>query len=136
MSETVMAQVLVRELEEVVKPGLKRRAARHGKSMEEGIRAILRNAVRQEQAPASRLGSRIAARFRGQGLDTDLPGLQDREALAASQASKAARSPLACRSRKLGLALEREHFFGNRGDEKLVHRHLSFLRHLTGIGEQ
>ena len=30
-----MAQVIVRELEEVVKQGLKRRAARHGNSMEE-----------------------------------------------------------------------------------------------------
>jgi plasmid stability protein len=84
MSETVMAQVLVRELEEVVKPGLKRRAARHGKRMEEDIREILRNAVRQEQAPPSRLGSRIAARFRGQGLDTDLPELQGHEARAAT----------------------------------------------------
>ena len=35
MSEAVMAQVIVRELEEVVKQGLKRRAARHGNSMEE-----------------------------------------------------------------------------------------------------
>ncbi|CRI65657.1 hypothetical protein THIOKS12390005 [Thiocapsa sp. KS1] len=37
---------------------------------------------------------------------------------------------------KIGLGLERGHLFGNRGDEELVHRHLFFLRHLTGIGEQ
>ena len=79
-----MAQVIVRELEDVVKQGLKRRAARHGNSMEEEIREILRNAVRQEQAPPSRLGSRIAARFRGQGLDADLSELQGSEARAAT----------------------------------------------------
>ena len=79
-----MAQVIVRELEEVVKQGLKRRAARHGNSMEEEIREILRNAVRQEQAAPSRLGSRIAARFRGQGLDMNLPELQGTEARAAT----------------------------------------------------
>jgi plasmid stability protein len=82
MGEAVMAQVIVRELEEVVKQGLKRRAARHGNSMEEEIREILRNAVRQEQASPSRLGSRIAARFRGQGLDTDLPELKGSDARA------------------------------------------------------
>lgn len=84
MGKAVMAQVIVRELEDVVKQGLKRRAARHGNSMEEEIREILRNAVRQEQAPPSRLGSRIAARFRDQGLDTDLPELQGSEARAAT----------------------------------------------------
>jgi plasmid stability protein len=84
MSEAVMAQVIVRELEEVVKQELKRRAARHGISMEEEIREILRNAVRQEHASPSRLGSRIAARFRGQGLDRDLPELQGTEARAAA----------------------------------------------------
>jgi len=75
-----MAQVIVRELEEVVKQGLKRRAERHGRSMEEEVREILRNAVREEQAPPTRLGSRIAARFRGKGLETDLPELRGTEA--------------------------------------------------------
>ena len=79
-----MAQVIVRELEEVVKQGLKRRASRHGNSMEEEIREILRNAVRQEPGSTSRLGSRIAARFKGQGLDKDLPELKGSEARAAT----------------------------------------------------
>lgn len=80
----MMAQVIVRELEDVVKQGLKRRAVRHGRSMEEEIREILRNAVRVEQDPPTRLGSRIAARFRGKGLDTDLPELRGTEARSAS----------------------------------------------------
>jgi plasmid stability protein len=79
-----MAQVIVRELEEVVKQGLKRRAARHGRSMEEEVREILRNAVREDQAPPARLGSRIAGRFRGNGLDSELPELRGNEAHLAS----------------------------------------------------
>jgi plasmid stability protein len=78
--EAMMAQVIVRELEEVVKQGLKRRAARHGRSMEEEIREILRNAAREEPGSPTRLGSRIAARFRGKGLDADLIELRGTEA--------------------------------------------------------
>ena len=37
-----MAQLIVRNLEDAVKRKLKRRAARHGRSMEEEIRDILR----------------------------------------------------------------------------------------------
>ena len=79
-----MAQVIVRGLEEAVKQGLKRRAARHGRSMEEEIREILRNAVREEQVSSTRLGSCIAACFSGMGLDTDLPELRGTEAHSAS----------------------------------------------------
>lgn len=68
-----MAQFIVRNLEEEVKAVLKRRAARHGCSMEEEARRILRNAVKDEPAP--RLGSRIAARFNKVGLSEDLPEL-------------------------------------------------------------
>ena len=75
-----MAQVIVRELEEVVKQGLKRRAARHGRSMEEEIREILRNAAREERGSPARLGSRIAARFSGKGLDAELIELRGTEA--------------------------------------------------------
>ena len=70
-----MAQFVVRDLEDDVKMRLKRRAHRHGRSMEEEVRHILRNAVRQEGQPAGRLGSRIAARFRKTGLTRDLPEL-------------------------------------------------------------
>lgn len=78
-----MAQVLVRDLEDDVKDRLKRRAERHGFSMEEEVRQILRNAVKSDHEPAPRLGSRIAARFAGQGLTQDLPELRGQKALPA-----------------------------------------------------
>lgn len=70
-----MAQFVVRHLEEEVKARLQRRAARHGRSMEEEARDILRNALKSEGAPAPLLGSRIAARFARHGLAEDLPEL-------------------------------------------------------------
>lgn len=70
-----MAQVVVRNLEEEVKAGLKARASRHGWSMEEEVRQILRRAVIEESAARPRLGSRIAARFAGAGLTGPLPEL-------------------------------------------------------------
>jgi len=70
-----MAQIVVRDIEDDVKVRLKQRAALHGRSMEEEVRHILRNALKEENRPASRLGSRIAARFAKTGLTTDLPEL-------------------------------------------------------------
>ena len=69
-----MAQVIVHHLEDAVKQRLKRRAERHGRSMEE-VHQILRNAAREENRPVPKLGSRIAARFRKTGLLADLPEL-------------------------------------------------------------
>ena len=71
-----MAQFIVRQLDEDVKARLKRRAARAGRSMEEEVRHILRNAVKPGNAPAQRLGSRMAARFTNTGLTADLPELR------------------------------------------------------------
>ena len=68
-----MAQFIVRDLEEHVKRRLKRRAERHGRSMEEEVRDILRNAVKEENRPLPNLGSRIVARFGKTGLTEDLP---------------------------------------------------------------
>jgi plasmid stability protein len=70
-----MAQFIVRGLEEDVKARLKRRAERHGRSMEEEVRSILRNAAKEENRPLPNLGSRIAARFARIGLTADLPEL-------------------------------------------------------------
>ena len=70
-----MGQFVVRHLEDEVKARLKRRAARHGRSMEEEARDILRNALKGEGAPPPLLGSRIAARFARRGLTEDLPEL-------------------------------------------------------------
>ncbi len=44
---------------------------------------ILRRTVREEEAPPIRLGSRIAARFRGKGLDVELPEMHGTDAQAA-----------------------------------------------------
>jgi plasmid stability protein len=67
-----MAQILVRQLEDDVKAKLQRRARRHGRSTEEEVRDILRNAVRDEESAPARLGSSIAARFAGIGLDDEI----------------------------------------------------------------
>ena len=71
-----MAQVLVRHLDDDVKAALQQRARRHGHRMEQEIRNILRQALADEGAAPSRLGSRIAARFACQGLIEDLPELR------------------------------------------------------------
>ena len=64
-----MAQVIVRNLEDAVKRKLQRRAAKHGRSMEEEVREILRDAVKDESRAQPGLGTRIAARFRGIELE-------------------------------------------------------------------
>ena len=75
-----MAQLVVRQLDDDVKEKLQRRARRHGRSTEEEIREILRNAVRSEGSIRTSLGSRIAARFRRVGLDEQIPELRDQPA--------------------------------------------------------
>ena len=68
-----MAQLVVRNLEEEVKSRLRDRATRHGRSMEEEVREILRDAANVEPPKSEGLGTRIVARFSGQGLGFDLP---------------------------------------------------------------
>lgn len=71
-----MAQILIRQLEDDVKAKLQRRARQHGRSTEEEVRDILRNAVRDESQPPAKLGSRIVARFANVGLDEDIAELR------------------------------------------------------------
>jgi plasmid stability protein len=71
-----MAQLVVRNVEETVKSRLKRRASRHGRSMEEEVRDILRDAVKGEEISAGGLGSAIASRFRKVGLGSDIAELR------------------------------------------------------------
>lgn len=75
-----MAQVIVRNVEESVKQRLKQRAARNGRSMEDEVRHILRDAVKGSGQPPRLLGSRIAARFRRIGLTEALPELRGQPA--------------------------------------------------------
>ncbi len=65
-----MAQLLVRNLDDDVKARLRVRAAEHGRSMEEEVRAILRQAVEAQRHKAG-LGTRMAARFAKSGLRDD-----------------------------------------------------------------
>jgi plasmid stability protein len=74
--EAIMAQVIVRNLEEAVKRKLQRRAARHGRSMEEEVRDILRNAVKDEERGRKGLGTEIAELFRGVGLEEPIEELR------------------------------------------------------------
>jgi plasmid stability protein len=78
-----MAQLLVRRLDDSLKEALQRRARAHGCSTEEEVREILRAAVRAEQPAPVQLGSKIASRFRGEGLERDLPELRGHPARAA-----------------------------------------------------
>jgi antitoxin FitA len=71
-----VAQLLVRNLEDRLKTRLQRRAKRHGRSMEEEAREILRNALREEETPAAGLGTEIAALFRDVGLDAEITELR------------------------------------------------------------
>ena len=75
-----MAQLVVRNLEEAVKARLRRRANRHGHSMEAEVRDILRNAVKSESRTAMPLGSRIRSRFARLSLDEDIPELRGQKA--------------------------------------------------------
>ncbi len=73
-----MAQLIVRNLEEEVKNGLRRRASQHGRSVEEEVRDILRNAVKVDGKRQAGLGSELKRAFQGIGLKTDIPELKGR----------------------------------------------------------
>ena len=62
-----MAQLVVRNLEQDVKERLQARAKKHGCSLEELVRDILRDAAK-DQRPSGGLGSEIAALFKDVGF--------------------------------------------------------------------
>jgi plasmid stability protein len=65
-----MAQFTVRNLDDEVKRRLQARAAKHGVSMEEEVRRLLRQAVMTRQPKAGGVGSRMASRFAKGGLQS------------------------------------------------------------------
>ena len=71
-----MAQFIVRNLEDDVRDKLRELARKHGQSMEETVRDILRRAVMRQEQPRPRLGSRIAERFATLGWSGELPELR------------------------------------------------------------
>lgn len=62
-----MAQFVVRNLENAVKARLQRRAKRHGRSMEEEVREILRVAVHEEDVPSAGWAQKLPACLRKAG---------------------------------------------------------------------
>ena len=63
------AQLVVRNLEPAVKARLQKRAKKHGRSMEEEVRDILRDAVSPHRGESQEgFGTRFASHFKGIGL--------------------------------------------------------------------
>jgi antitoxin FitA len=71
-----VAQILIRQIDDDTKSKLQRLARQHGRSTEEEVREILRNAVREVDEPPAKLGSRITARFSGLGLKQEVAELR------------------------------------------------------------
>jgi len=71
-----MSQVIVCNIDDEDNRLLKARAARHGWSIEDEVRQILRSAVSKDEPARQKLGSRIAARFAGVGLTEPLAELR------------------------------------------------------------
>jgi plasmid stability protein len=69
-----VASITIRKLDERTKARLRVRAARHGRSMEEEARTLLRAALRDEAPATSNLAAAIRARFhRLGGVELELP---------------------------------------------------------------
>src|ERR1700747_1234336 len=71
-----VGQLVVRNIENIVKTRLQRRAKRHGRSMEEEVRDILRNAVAEEVMPSGGLGTDISKLFVKISLAADIAELR------------------------------------------------------------
>jgi len=76
-----MPQLIIRNLEESVRARLRLRAKRNGRSIEEEIREILCDAVRDEDSSVTApLGSRLRKRFAQIGLEEDIGELRGHKA--------------------------------------------------------
>ncbi|WP_282039345.1 FitA-like ribbon-helix-helix domain-containing protein [Halomonas alimentaria] len=72
-----MASITIRNLDDALKAELRLSAARHGHSMEEEVRLILRRAL--ATAPQQGLGSRIRQRFAEEGgVELEVPSRRQR----------------------------------------------------------
>ena len=69
-----MASITIRKLDEKTKARLRLRAARHGRSMEEEARTLLRIALQSDEPTPGNLADSIATRFRKVGgVELTLP---------------------------------------------------------------
>jgi antitoxin FitA len=81
-----MATLTIRGLDDDTKARLRVSAARHGRSMEAEVRAILEDALPQQQATGG-LGTRIRARFGAiGGVELEPPERRERPRAATPQA--------------------------------------------------
>ena len=74
-----MAELIVRNLDAAVKRKLQRRALRHGRSLENEVLDILREATRGEDPDRKHkvgLGTAISSRFKGIGFEGPIPELR------------------------------------------------------------
>ena len=74
-----MGQLVVRNIENTVKERLRRRARRNGRSMEEEVRDILRNAANEDKASPGGLGTELSSLFSKAGLNSEIVELQGYE---------------------------------------------------------
>ena len=69
-----MASITIRNLDNDVKTRLRKRAAGHGRSMEEEARQILADAVEREEPPAKGLGTALYELFKPfGGVELEIP---------------------------------------------------------------
>ncbi len=69
-----MASIVIRDLDDALKQRLRLHAARHGRSMEEAVRDILRTALAAEGRQPANLADAIRRRFAPLGgVDLELP---------------------------------------------------------------
>lgn len=84
----MLAQLLIRNLEDDVKRRLRERARRHGRSAEEEAREILRTAVMAPDEQPEPLGRRLRQLFEGIGIDADIPELRGHPASPAESSER------------------------------------------------
>ena len=68
-----MTQLVIPNVEDQIKQGLQERARRHGRSLEEEVLEILRDAAGQHVPGQVPLGTLIAGYFRDCGFDSEIP---------------------------------------------------------------
>lgn len=69
-----MASITIRRLDDDLKERLRQRAARHGRSMEDEVREVLRTMLATEVSEPDNLAERIRRRFEPLGgVELDLP---------------------------------------------------------------
>lgn len=69
-----MASITIRRLDDDLKERLRLRAARHGRSMEDEVREVLRTTLATEVSEPDNLAERIRRRFEPLGgVELDLP---------------------------------------------------------------